>query len=171
MPRAYLGLGTNLGDREANLRAAIRQLRAAGSISAISSVYRTEPVGYRDQPDFWNLVLELETDVGPEELLREAHRIEEALGRVRTFRNAPRPIDIDLLFYDDLVLESPHLTLPHPRAMERGFVLYPLAEIAPQLRHPRTGERMVDRLERATGLERVERLFPGERLLGQEEGG
>lgn len=169
MPRAYLGLGSNLGDREAHLRAAIRQLRAVGSISAISSVYRTEPVGYREQPDFWNLVLELETGLGPEELLREALRIEEALGRVRTFRNAPRPIDIDLLFYDDLVLESPHLTLPHPRAMERGFVLFPLAEIAPQLRDPRTGERIVDRLERAEGLERVERLFPGERLLGKEE--
>jgi len=141
-----------------------------GSISAISSVYRTEPVGYREQPDFWNLVLELETGLGPEELLREALRIEEALGRVRTFRNAPRPIDIDLLFYDDLVLESPHLRLPHPRAMERGFVLFPLAEIAPQLRDPRTGERIVDRLERAEGLERVERLFPGERLLGEEDG-
>lgn len=170
MPRAYLGLGSNLGDREAHLRAAIRQLRAVGSISAISSVYRTEPVGYREQPDFWNLVLELETGLGPEELLREALRIEEALGRVRTFRNAPRPIDIDLLFYDDLVLESPHLRLPHPRAMERGFVLFPLAEIAPQLRDPRTGERIVDRLERAEGLERVERLFPGERLLGKEDG-
>lgn len=170
MPRAYLGLGSNLGDREAHLRAAIRQLRAVGSISAISSVYRTEPVGYREQPDFWNLVLELETGLGPEELLREALRIEEALGRVRTFRNAPRPIDIDLLFYDDLVLESPHLRLPHPRAMERGFVLFPLAEIAPQLRDPRTGERIVDRLERAEGLERVERLFPGERLLGEEDG-
>jgi len=170
VPRAYLGLGTNLGDREGNLRAALRRLGAAGSISAISSVYRSEPVGYRAQPDFWNLVIELETTLTPEALLQEAHRIEEALERVRTFPNAPRPIDIDLLFYDDLVLESPHLTLPHPRAMERGFVLYPLAEIAPALRHPQTGERIIDRLERASGLERIERLFPGERLLAGGEG-
>ncbi|HEX6940035.1 MAG TPA: 2-amino-4-hydroxy-6-hydroxymethyldihydropteridine diphosphokinase [Longimicrobiales bacterium] len=165
MARVYLGVGTNLGDREANLRTALRRLGALGRIAAVSSVYRSEPVGHRPQPDFWNLVVELETVLTPEALLREAQRVEAELGRVRSFRNAPRPMDIDLLLYDDGIIDSPVLTVPHPRMMERGFVLRPLVEIAPGLRHPVTGERFADRLARAEGLERTERLFPGERLL------
>lgn len=170
MAHAYLGLGTNLGDREANLRAAIGGLSEIGTIASISSVYRTEPVGYRDQPDFWNLVVELRTALAPEALLRAVQRIEDALGRTRPFPNAPRVIDIDVLLYDDLVSETADLTVPHPRMLERGFVLRPLVEIAPELEHPGTGERLAERLERAEGLERVERLFPGRRLLNDGDG-
>ncbi len=169
MPRAYLGLGTNLGDRESNLRTALRALSGLGEIAAVSSVYLSEPVGYRDQPRFWNLVVELRTALGPEEVLDAARRIEAGLGRTRPFPNAPRVIDIDLLLYDDRVLETPELEIPHPRMLERGFVLRPLAEIAPGLRHPRTGERIADHLARAERLERSERLFPGERLLEEGE--
>lgn len=164
--RVYLGLGTNLGDREANLRAALARLAALGRIEAVSSVYRSEPVGYRSQPDFWNLVIELATGLAPEALLREAQRIERELGRTRAFRNAPRPIDIDVLLYEDRVIETSTLTVPHPRMLERAFVLRPLAEIAPRLRHPGTGAPIAEPLEREEPLERTERLFPGRRLLG-----
>lgn len=168
--RVYLGLGTNLGDREQNLRSALRRLRGLGEITAISSVYRSEPVGYSDQPDFWNLVVELRTKREPIDLLEEVQGIEAELGRVRTFRNAPRTIDIDVLLYGDEILDTEQLAVPHPRMMERAFVLRPLTEIAPDLRDPRTGERIADRLDRPDGLERTERLFPGERLLDGEEG-
>lgn len=171
MVTAYLGLGTNLGDRAANLRAALAHLGAAVRIVAVSSVYRSEPVGHRDQPDFWNLVVEVRTALPPEDLLRAVQRIEDGLGRTRPFPNAPRVIDIDLLLYDDVIVESPELTVPHPRMLGRGFVLRPLVEIAPRVRHPATGERLADRLERAEGLERTERLFPGERLLEEADEG
>lgn len=165
MARVYLGLGTNLGDREANLRAALERLREVATIEALSSVYRSEPVGYREQPDFWNLVVRARTELPPEALVEAAKRIEAELGREPAFRNAPRVIDIDLLFYDDLRITTPTLTVPHPRLLERGFVLRPLAELDPELRHPVTGERIADRLACAEGLERTERLFPGDRLL------
>ena len=170
MAHAYLGLGTNLGDREANLRAAIGGLSRFGTITSISSVYRTEPVGYRAQPEFWNLVVELRTELAPEALLRAVQGIEDAQGRVRPFPNAPRVIDIDVLLYDDLVTEAPELTVPHPRMLERGFVLRPLVEIAPELEHPGTGERLAERLERVEARERVERLFAGRRLLNDGDG-
>ncbi len=166
--RVYLGLGTNVGDREQNLRAALRRLRGLGAIAAVSSVYRSEPVGYREQPDFWNLVVELCTTREPLDLLEEVQGIEAELGRVRTFKNAPRTIDIDILLYGDEVLETESLVVPHPRMMERAFVLRPLAEIAPDLRDPRTGERIADRLARPDGFERIERLGSGERLLDDE---
>jgi len=172
MPRIYLGLGSNLGDRGRNLRRALERLRSVVTIDAVSSVYRSEPVGYREQPDFWNLVVRGQTALPPGELLGELQRIEAELGRTRSFRNAPRPIDIDILLYDDVVLRTSSLTLPHPRMLERGFVLYPLMEVDPEVRHPVTGERIADRLARAEGLERVERIPAGDRLLaGPAEGG
>lgn len=165
MARVYLGLGSNLGDREAHLRDAVRRLGRVVEILRISSVYRSEPVGYVEQPDFWNLVVEARTSLEPEALLRDVHRIEDELGRTRPFPNAPRVIDIDVLLYDDVVVETPELTIPHPRMLERAFVLRPLAELAPGLRDPRSGERIAERLGRGAGLERTERLFPGDRLL------
>ncbi|MBX6363511.1 MAG: 2-amino-4-hydroxy-6-hydroxymethyldihydropteridine diphosphokinase [Gemmatimonadetes bacterium] len=161
---AYLGLGTNLGDREANLHDALRGLAGLGSIEAVSTVYASEPVGYRDQPDFWNLAIRMATTLAPPELLAGAKRIEAELGRRPSFRNAPRPIDIDILLYGDDVVASDALQIPHPRLLERAFVLRPLAELDPGLRHPVTGERLADRLH-APGLERTEPLFPGARLL------
>lgn len=137
MVRAYIGLGSNLGDRLGYLRGAVRGLAEIGKIVAASSLYETTPVGYLDQPWFLNAVVALETGASPEELHRHLLRLEEAAGRERPFPNAPRTLDLDLLLYDDLVLNRPELAIPHPRLHERAFVLVPLFEIAPNLRHPR----------------------------------
>lgn len=136
MTRAYFGLGANLGDRQANLLFAVNALRIYGELAAVSSLYETEPVGYLDQPAFLNAVIALETQAPPGELLEASLNIEHGLGRERSFRNAPRSLDIDLLLYGGQVLAGPALSLPHPRLHERAFVLVPLAEIAPALRHP-----------------------------------
>lgn len=165
MATVFLGLGTNLGDREANLRAALRMLRDVVRIEAVSSVYESEPVGYRAQPDFWNLVVRAGTRLEPSALLEAVRGIERALGREPSFRNAPRVMDIDLLLYDDVELDLPELTLPHPRMLERAFVLKPLAEVAPDVVHPATGRTFREHAAEAERLERAVPLFPGERLL------
>jgi GTP cyclohydrolase-4 len=137
--KVYLGLGANLGDRQSNLTQALQHLRTKSSVDQVSAFYQTRPVGYLDQPDFLNIACLITTDLSPLELLHLAKQIEKIMGRQASFRNAPRPIDIDILLYDDLVLDSPELTIPHPRMAERAFVLVPLAEIAPQAVHPSTG--------------------------------
>ena len=136
MPTIYLSLGTNLGNRERNLQAAIAALAPAVRVLAASSVYETAPWGFDDQPDFLNQVIQAETDLSPTELLRFLKDLESELGRQPTFRYGPRLIDLDILFYDDLILNTPELTIPHPRLHERAFVLVPLAEIAAELVHP-----------------------------------
>jgi 2-amino-4-hydroxy-6-hydroxymethyldihydropteridine diphosphokinase len=161
---AYLGLGSNLGDRGAHLGGALRALSGIGELDAVSSVYRSEPVGYADQPDFWNLVVRFRTSLAPASLLRAVKVLEARLGRTPTFTNGPREIDIDLLLYDDVVLEEDQLVVPHPRMTGRAFVLGPLLELDHRLRDPRTGELLAERL-RAGGLERIERLFDGVDLL------
>lgn len=168
MPAVYLGLGTNLGDRESNLREALRRLAEHVRIEAVSSVYESEPVGFRAQPDFLNLVVRVGTEEEPRALLRMVQEIERAMGRQRSFRNAPRVIDIDILLYDDLNLELPELTIPHPRMLERAFVLKPLAELAPKLVHPRTGRTIREHAAAAATLERAEPVFPGARLFDSE---
>ena len=162
--RAWLGLGTNLGERAENLRAGLAGLARLGRIEAVSSVYETEPIGYREQPDFWNLAVRLVTRLDPAALLSAALAIETAQGRTRPFHHAPRTLDIDLLLYDDLVLAEPELVLPHPRLAERAFVLELLAELDPELAHPVTHARMAE-MARVPGLGRVTRLFPGAGLL------
>ncbi|HLT20603.1 MAG TPA: 2-amino-4-hydroxy-6-hydroxymethyldihydropteridine diphosphokinase [Thermomicrobiales bacterium] len=139
MARAYIALGSNLGGRLENLRQALQHLAPALKITRVSPVYETGPVGYLDQPRFLNAVAEGETELEPLDLLRAMQAVEERLGRERSFPNAPRTIDLDLLFYDDRVLDHADLTLPHPRLHERHFVLVPLADIAPDLLHPRLG--------------------------------
>lgn len=134
--KVYLGLGANLGDRHTNLIQALQYLRSRAQIEKVSSLYETKPVGYLDQPDFLNLVCQVHTDLSPQELLSFLKQIEQRMGRQPTFRDGPRPIDIDILLYDDLVLETPELTIPHPRMANRAFVLVPLAEIAPDVVHP-----------------------------------
>lgn len=124
----------------------------------MSSVYRTAPVGFAEQPDFLNLVVAGHTRLSPGELLREAHGLEEEMGRLRTFRNAPRPIDIDLLAYGDRVVRTAELELPHPGIPGRGFVLHPLDEVAPRWRHPVLGKTARELLAAAGRLERVEKL-------------
>ncbi|HEX6589852.1 MAG TPA: 2-amino-4-hydroxy-6-hydroxymethyldihydropteridine diphosphokinase [Longimicrobiales bacterium] len=153
----YLGLGSNQGEREAHLRDAVERLRAVVDVDAVSSVYETEPVGFRDQPDFLNIVVRAHTTLPPDELMQQLIAVERAMGRERTFRNAPRGIDIDLLLHGDLVVDMPELVVPHPRMVERAFTLLPLIELDPSLRHPVTGERLAD-LAARTPLERATRL-------------
>ena len=140
MATAYIGLGSNLGDRVATLRTAVRQLGALGRITGVSSLYETEPVGYLAQPRFLNAVVALETALAPADLLHALLGTERDLGRTRSIPNAPRTLDLDLLLVDDVVLDTPELTLPHPRLHERTFVLVPLAEIAPEMIHPGSGQ-------------------------------
>jgi 2-amino-4-hydroxy-6-hydroxymethyldihydropteridine diphosphokinase len=132
----YLALGSNLGNRAANLKEAITSLTPQMEVKAKSRVYETPPWGYAEQEKFFNQVLKVKTYLEPEPLLKHLKRLEVALGRVASFRNGPRLIDIDILFYDDLVFESPVLTIPHPHVHERGFVLLPLMDIAPDFMHP-----------------------------------
>lgn len=126
-----------------------------GQIEQLSSLYETDPVGYADQPRFLNAVCRLATSLSPEDLLSAVKDIEAGMGREPGFPNAPRPIDIDILFYGDWIMNLPHLVIPHPRLEERAFVLVPLAEIAPGLVHPvsgRTVKEMVDSLESRAGV-------------------
>lgn len=132
----YLALGSNLGNRLANLKEAIASLPPQMEVKARSSVYETQPWGYEDQEKFLNQAVRVETYLKPEPLLKHLKRLEVALGRKPTFQNGPRLIDIDILFYDDLVLYSPALMIPHPHMHERGFVLVPLMDIASDLVHP-----------------------------------
>jgi GTP cyclohydrolase-4 len=157
--QVYLGLGANLGDRQTNILQALQYVQARASITAVSSFYETAPVGYLDQPKFLNICCALETDLPPEDLLRFLKWIEKRMGRAESFRNAPRPIDMDILFYDDLVLENSVLQIPHPRLHQRAFVLAPLAEIAPELEHPvlhKTVEELLSEVDQS-GVKRVER--------------
>jgi len=136
----YLGLGSNMGNRQDNLDKALEFLSQRLRLDKVSSVYDTEPVGNPNQPRFLNLVCQVYTTLAPTDLLTLAKGIESKLGRVLGKSNAPRPIDIDILFYGDQVIETPELVIPHPRLAERAFVLVPLAEIAPDLRHPVSGK-------------------------------
>ena len=139
MPTLYLALGANLGDRLANLRAVIQGLAPAVRVTRESPVYETPPWGLTDQPAFLNMVVEGETELAPAALLEYLKLLETRLGRQPAVRYGPRLIDLDILFYDDLVLEGPPLVIPHPRLGERAFVLVPLADLAPDLRHPALG--------------------------------
>jgi GTP cyclohydrolase IV len=159
----FLALGSNLGDRRANLAAAVQRLRSAVKITATSSVYETEPVGYADQPRFLNMALQGWTTLSPEALLAYVKSIEAALGRQPTFRNGPRPIDIDILFYDDIVHEQELLSIPHPRLTGRAFVLAPLAEIAPDYVDPASG-RSIQQLLEAVSQDGVHKLEAGLRI-------
>ena len=134
----YLSLGTNLGDRAANLKQAVNSLTPQLQVRKRSKVYETPPWGYTEQELFLNQVLKATTYLDPEPLIGHLKRLEVVLGREETFRHGPRLIDIDILFFDDLVLETPSLVIPHPHVHERGFVLLPMMDIAPDLVHPVT---------------------------------
>ena len=156
----FIALGSNQGDRELNLLRAVAEIGKLEQtrITALSGFYDTEPVGPVDQPNFLNGVLRVETALSPRHLLVELQRIEtEVFRRVRDVQWGPRPMDLDILLYGDLILEEEGLVIPHPRLHERRFVLVPLAEIAPGQLHPRLGKRM-DELLRS--------LPPGERVTG-----
>jgi len=140
MSLIYLALGTNLGDRLANLRDAIAALAPDVRVLSESTVYETPPWGYTDQPAFLNMVVEAETGLNPRALLETLKKREDELGRVKNFRYGPRHIDLDILFYDNLVLDEDALEIPHPRLHERAFVLVPLADLAPEFVHPVLGQ-------------------------------
>ncbi|GAB4503331.1 MAG: 2-amino-4-hydroxy-6-hydroxymethyldihydropteridine diphosphokinase [Anaerolineales bacterium] len=142
----YLALGTNLGNRLSNLRMAIHSLPPQVQVVAESRVYETPPWGYTDQPPFLNMAIRAETDLPPAALLAYLKHIETQMGREKSMRWGPRLIDLDILFYDDLTLESPGLVIPHPHLHERGFVLAPLADLAPELEHPSLRRRIRDLL-------------------------
>jgi 2-amino-4-hydroxy-6-hydroxymethyldihydropteridine diphosphokinase len=132
----YIALGSNLGDRAASLHSAIQALPPAVQVLAESDIYETPPWGYEAQPAFLNMAIQAETELQPEALLDHLKRLEQELGRRESFRYGPRQIDLDILFYDDLVLNTPRLVIPHPSLPERAFVLVPLNDIAPDLLHP-----------------------------------
>ena len=154
----YLGLGSNMGNRRDNLDRALDLLSQRLQVEKVSSVYDTEPVGNVNQPRFLNLVCQGYTRLAPMELLTLAKGIELKLGRVAGKSNAPRPIDIDILFYGDLVMETPELVIPHPRLSERAFVLIPLAEIAPDLVHPVSSQTVKELMKAVTEVQGVFKL-------------
>ncbi len=143
MAHVFLGLGTNLGDRARNLARARSLLPPQVVIRAASPIYETEPWGLKEQPRFLNQVLQVHTELAPQALLAYLKAIERRMGRdFQQVRYGPRVIDLDILAYEDLVLMTPQLVIPHPRLAQRAFVLVPWADIAPQWRHPLTGQTL-----------------------------
>ncbi len=153
MAVAFIGIGSNLGDKAFNIRQAIRIMAESWKIDvvSVSSLYETEPVGVRDQPDFLNCVVKVETELTPRELLKTLKGIEARMGRRPGPRWGPRRIDLDILFYGDLTLNEDDLIIPHPRAHERLFALMPLFEIAPDLMHPVLGRSIRELIEDLKG--------------------
>jgi 2-amino-4-hydroxy-6-hydroxymethyldihydropteridine diphosphokinase len=168
----YLGLGSNLGDRAANLAQAIAGLAAAGlQVVRRSSLYATEPVGAGPQHWFLNCVVEASTDLMPRQLLRATQQVERNLGRRRGLRNAPRTVDIDILFYAAAVVSLPELEIPHPRIAARRFVLVPLREIAPGLRHPTLRRTIAELLAETQDRSEVRRWHPSGEADGADAEG
>ena len=154
----YLSLGSNIGDRESQLRRAQAQLGAAGRVLKVSSFYETEPVEFTQQPWFVNCALALETTRTPQQLLSEILTIEREMGRRREQNKGPRSIDIDILLFADQIIDSKNLTIPHPAMHQRRFVLEPLAEIAPETEHPvlhKTIRELLDALPPGQPLRRI----------------
>lgn len=161
MKRVYLGLGSNMGERETLLRSALDALKGPGlRLMRASSLYETEPIGIREQNWFLNLVAEFETELFPKQLLHRMQKVELGLGRVRSVKNGPRTIDIDILLFGNAVMKTEELEIPHPRYRERRFTLAPLAELNPGLRDPVTGQTMAEMLSALTGQTARKRALP-----------
>lgn len=160
MTRIYLSMGSNLGDREGNLRSGVESLRSICEVRAVSPLWATAPVGVTDQPDFLNIAVAADTDLQPRALLDEVKRIEHDVGRRPTFRWGPRVLDIDILLYGNEIVTEPDLSIPHPRLEERAFVLAPLADIAPDAAHPTLQKAVKDLLAGVLGRDSVRRIGP-----------
>jgi 2-amino-4-hydroxy-6-hydroxymethyldihydropteridine diphosphokinase len=137
---ATIGIGTNIGDKEKNITEAIQRIKELGIITKKSNIYESEPVGYKEQDYFLNMVLAIETKLSPTELIKELQKIEKEMGRVKEFTNGPRIIDLDILLYDNLIINTKQLTIPHPSLHTRNFVLTPLEEISKHTVHPKLKE-------------------------------
>jgi 2-amino-4-hydroxy-6-hydroxymethyldihydropteridine diphosphokinase len=167
----YLGLGANLGDRLANLRLALQRLQTLARVEEVSSLYETQPQGVTDQPLFFNAVCRATTGLEPQPLLRFLKNVEREFGRQPGGQKwGPRPLDLDILLYHDRVVDAPELKVPHPRLAERAFVLVPLCELAPELRHPLLGKPMKDLLA-SVGEKGIRKIAPKgwEKREGNEE--
>jgi len=161
MKRVFLSLGSNLGDRSGNIQKALDALAAAGmEVRRVSSFYRTEPVEFRRQPWFVNCVAEVSTELLPMQLLSAVQRVERSLGRRRVIDKGPRTIDIDILLYENVVVRSAALNIPHKSMAERRFVLVPLRELAPALRHPVTERTVLEMLNETRDTSQVIRITP-----------
>ena len=166
MTLIYLALGSNVGNCEENLREAERRLRQLGiAVKLVSSIYETAPVDYLDQPWFLNSVLQAETDLPPQELLRRMREIESAMGSQKPFAKGPRLLDLDILLYGDETISTADLQVPHPRMLERLFVLLPLAEIAPNYRHPSWQGTVAELLQKTPDRSEVRKHFPKSGLM------
>lgn len=163
---AFIGIGSNQGDRGENLRRAMERLGGLEDTKVLraSSIYRTEPVGRTDQPEFLNMAAELETSLAPGELMKTLLEIEKGLGRTREERWGPRTVDLDILYYGNQVVKGPDLEIPHPRAHQRAFVLEPLSELAPELVDPISGKTVREMLagldRRGQGVEKAGSIKP-----------
>lgn len=159
MHTVIIGLGSNQGERMVTLASASQSLPPKVLVIQHSPIYETRPWGFSDQPDFLNQVVIAQTELTPSDLLAYLKQLEVRLGRTPTFRNGPRVIDLDILFYDDLIFESPTLTIPHPGVASRAFVLAPLADIAPDFCHPVCGKTMRELLAEVDSRD-VKKIYP-----------
>jgi 2-amino-4-hydroxy-6-hydroxymethyldihydropteridine diphosphokinase len=160
--RVYLSLGSNLGDRELQLKDALARLSTVGRVLSLSSFYETEPVEFTQQPWFLNCVVALETGATPQQLITAILQIERDMGRQRLQNKGPRAIDIDILLFGDQVIDSPQLSIPHPAMQHRRFVLEPLAEIAPDLQHPTLKKTIQELRDALPSGQEVRRITPRE---------
>jgi len=169
---AYLSLGSNLGDKQENIRAALRILgdKPGITLAKYSSIYLTEAIGVTRQLDFYNAVARIQTSLSPQELLRTTQSIQDELGRQPESHHQPRPIDIDILFYGDMEINSPDLIIPHSRLTRRAFVLIPLLEISPNLIHPVTFRPLEEYLAQIYPPQKVERIIDAGKLFESAAG-
>lgn len=162
---AYIGIGSNVGDKKTNCLKGIGLLSEGGRVVSVSSLYYTEPVGFKEQEDFINAVAAVDTDLPPMDLLSICLSIEDRLGRVRSLRWGPRTLDLDILLYGDLVMDQPDLVIPHPMLAARKFVLMPLAEIAPQATHPVLNKSASQLLQELRNTHTVIKCGPGNKTI------